>query len=241
MSQRAIWEGCLSPFERGTLLPGLYTLYDRRTCITRAQVPLILPSAMVSPTSVLATRLARLGLGHFERPPVHLLTVQCTDCRIGALFSHHLDKGKPSRPPGGAICEYPLSLAFLQCPDGRQVDPVSDSRSIEYHCVLGNYDNAVTDGIVFSIPVLLAFVGADSDPVLPSKALSNLCRNLATRHLVNGFNAAVPALRAACFNRRTCVRCPLGNRLGLALLVLSAMGTNSLGYKQQTRKGSSRL
>src|SRR3990172_7146302 len=38
----------------------------------------------------------------------------------------------------------------------------------------------------------------------------------------------MPVLRAACFNRRTCVRCPLDNRLGLVLLVLSAIGVNSL-------------
>jgi len=55
-------------------------------------------------------------------------------------------------------------LSNAQCPDGRQVDPVSDSRSVGYHCTLGNHDNAVTDDIVFPILVLLAFVGADSDP-----------------------------------------------------------------------------
>ena len=38
---------------------------------------------------------------------------------------------------------------------------------------------------------------------------------------------AVLALRAACFNRRTCLRWPLDNRLGLVLLVLFAILINS--------------
>ena len=71
----------------------------------------------------------------------------------------------------------------------------------------------------------------EDDRIPPSKALANLCCNLAIRHLVNGFDDAVPALRAACFNRRMCVRCPLGNRLRLVLPVLSAMDGNSLDYR----------
>ena len=39
---------------------------------------------------------------------------------------------------------------------------------------------------------------------------------------------AASALRAACFNRRTWVRPPLDNRFGLVLLVLSAIGVDSL-------------
>jgi hypothetical protein len=38
----------------------------------------------------------------------------------------------------------------------------------------------------------------------------------------------VPALRAAAFIRRTCLRLLLAKRLGLVLLVLSAIGFNSL-------------
>jgi hypothetical protein len=39
---------------------------------------------------------------------------------------------------------------------------------------------------------------------------------------------AVPALRAACFNRRRWMRPPLDNRFGLVLLVSSAIDVNSL-------------
>jgi hypothetical protein len=42
----------------------------------------------------------------------------------------------------------------------------------------------------------------------------------------------MPTLRAASFSRRTCVRCPLGSRLGVGLLVFFAMDVNSLGYEQ---------
>jgi len=42
----------------------------------------------------------------------------------------------------------------------------------------------------------------------------------------------MPDLRAACLSRRTCVRCPLGSRFGLVLLVLSAIGVNSPGDKR---------
>ena len=45
-------------------------------------------------------------------------------------------------------------------------------------------------------------------------------------------------MRAVCFNRRTCVRCPLDNRFGLILLVLSAIGVNS--YSVNDRGGCSR-
>jgi hypothetical protein len=43
-----------------------------------------------------------------------------------------------------------------------------------------------------------------------------------------GWLAGVPALRAACFNRRTCLRWLWDNRLDLVLLVLFAIVVNSL-------------
>jgi len=46
----------------------------------------------------------------------------------------------------------------------------------------------------------------------------------------------VPALRAACFKRRACMRWLLDNRLGLVLLILAAIMDLSAGQIRSLRK-----
>jgi hypothetical protein len=48
--------------------------------------------------------------------------------------------------------------------------------------------------------------------------------------ILSGQLAVPPILRASCFNRRVCLRWPLGNRLGLVLPFLFAINLMSLFF-----------